>query len=481
MKNIAKFMAAGFVLIAPPLHATIVASTAPAMALQPANIPARANFITETYPEFPSETYGYNGTNAVPYGNTQNNEGAFRFHCSSFGIFWSDPIVYPGKPGASHLHQVYGLNVNETEFANMTYTYGRNKSNEVGAKSSCAGGPLFNPSLYWHPVFYDQDGKVVKSNFGVVYYKMDSFDSGTPLGQLSAIRREDQLATDGRVIPSHIPRGFTMVWGYNIANPSPENNAGGPYYKCEISGGSAAWLKNTDGTPTLPLTNGKACNAYTNGVRESFVMTFNSLMCWNGTQLRTSTGRGHLKAPYFDGSRGFRVCPTGYPYLIPHFDFAIWYRPAPGDDITEWHLDSDRMPGYPTRRNGETGHADWFGLWPDDVFEAWQDNCIGQMNTDLAGVKSCVFAGIGDGRFGNYRTVNGDGGVFQGTSLKYATIPVDPSPMNDPETANIHAHGTVAPQGLLSSPESKAAAGAGGIGIIATILAIFRRRKKNES
>ena len=34
--------------------------------------------------------------------------GAFRFVCTAGQVLKDDPIVYPGQPGASHIHQFYG-------------------------------------------------------------------------------------------------------------------------------------------------------------------------------------------------------------------------------------------------------------------------------------------------------------------------------------------------------------------------------------
>src|SRR5207237_1141249 len=48
------------------------------------------------------------GTGDIPASAVPDVVGAFRFICGAGHILYDDPIVYPCKPGKSHLHQFYG-------------------------------------------------------------------------------------------------------------------------------------------------------------------------------------------------------------------------------------------------------------------------------------------------------------------------------------------------------------------------------------
>ena len=91
--------------------------------------------------------------------------GAFRFNCGAGQLLYDDPIMYPGQPGKSHLHQFYGnLGVN----ASSTYT-----SIRTTGDSTCAptpGAPV-NRSGYWMPAMLDGAGNVVRPDRVLVYYK----------------------------------------------------------------------------------------------------------------------------------------------------------------------------------------------------------------------------------------------------------------------------------------------------------------------
>ena len=48
------------------------------------------------------------GSGEIPRSAKPDVVGAFRFICGAGQILYDDPIVYPGQPGRSHLHQFYG-------------------------------------------------------------------------------------------------------------------------------------------------------------------------------------------------------------------------------------------------------------------------------------------------------------------------------------------------------------------------------------
>src|SRR3954447_20280216 len=48
------------------------------------------------------------GTGQLPGSMGVDPVGAFRMVCGAGQLSYDDPIVYPGQPGKSHLHQFYG-------------------------------------------------------------------------------------------------------------------------------------------------------------------------------------------------------------------------------------------------------------------------------------------------------------------------------------------------------------------------------------
>src|SRR5436190_14331332 len=82
------------------------------------------------------------GEGSIPKSAAPDVVGAFRFVCTAGQVLPDDPIVYPGQPGKSHLHQFYG---NEDANAHSTLVSLRAKGTST---SNCAPLPV-NRSGYW--------------------------------------------------------------------------------------------------------------------------------------------------------------------------------------------------------------------------------------------------------------------------------------------------------------------------------------------
>ena len=104
------------------------------------------------------------GSGDIPHSSAPDVVGAFRFICTAGQVLPDDPIVYPGQPGKSHLHQFYG-----NDAANASSTYA---SLRASGGSTCNKGPFAaNRSAYWMPAMLDASGEVVKPQFVAIYYK----------------------------------------------------------------------------------------------------------------------------------------------------------------------------------------------------------------------------------------------------------------------------------------------------------------------
>lgn len=289
------------------------------------------------------------GTGAVPPSSSPDVVGAFRFVCNASHLAKDDPIVYPGQPGRSHLHQFFG---NTSANANSTY-----ESLRTTGESTC-NSPL-NRSAYWMPAMLNGKGGVVIPDYVSVYYKR------MPVSDPNC-QRQGTACVD-------LPRGLRFVFGYNMLNPT-QLPTGAAYFNCD---GPTATPGHYDDIVTAaancPLGNrlGAIINAPT---------------CWDGQNLDSADHRSHVSYGSY-GDWGYYKCPTTHPYVIPNFTLGVWYTTDADLDRSgswsasrpTWHLSSDEMPGQPMARPGTTFHADWFGAWDDTIMKMWTDNCINQL------------------------------------------------------------------------------------------------------
>lgn len=301
--------------------------------------------------------------------------GAFRFLCSPGQLSYDDPLVFPGQPGKSHLHQFYG-NLN----ANASSTY---ESLRTSGYSSC-GDPHANPanrSAYWIPALLDGKGNVVQPDWVQLYYKR------SPKTSTGCTSGTYMKACTG------LPNGLRFIFGYDMLsgnNPLPFR------FICGATGteGStlAAALANCPAGSTLD-------------VRQD------APDCWDGKNLDTANHRDHL-AYMSSGWWGYQKCPDDHPIGIPTLTLVIEYHIASGDNPSLWRFSSDAM--HPELPAGSTMHADYFEAWDPTIKAMWTDNCIDKM-------LSCVGGALGNG----YSIIDADTPTYyvNGTKVKTWTAP----------------------------------------------------------
>lgn len=282
--------------------------------------------------------------------------GAFRFICLPGQLKADDPIVYPGQPGRSHLHQFFG---NTAADANSTYASLR-KSGE----STCMS-PV-NRSAYWMPAMLNGRGMVVRPDYVTVYYKRRPASS-------PACQRMGKAC-----VP--LPNGLRYVFGRNMLNVAGAST-GSFHFRCSGASGNT--------TPFKSIV--EAATVCPSGQRLGAVI--DSPACWNGTDLDSPDHRSHMSYPSY-GWWGYLKCPSTHPYIIPKFTMGVWFMTddtldrsgtwEPGKTVT-WHLSSDVMPGALPEKPGTTFHADWFGAWDPTVQATWSENCIDKLLNCSAG------------------------------------------------------------------------------------------------
>lgn len=299
------------------------------------------------------------GTAPIPASAAPDVVGAFRFICTAGQLLKDDPIVYPGQPGASHLHQFYG---NTGANANSTY-----KSLRQTGESTCVS--ILNRSAYWMPAMLDGKGNVVRPDHVQIYYKRRP--KSDPKCSLKTDPRGEGECID-------LPNGLKFIFGYDMVTGKAPT--GSLYYQC---GGTGADSSHSPDLETAVV----KCAKATSGAKIGAIIKAPG--CWDGKNLDSPNHRDHMAYAVRDPNYGFMACPKTHPYVIPGFTLQAWYSIASGDDLRLWSLSSDAM--HPEKPKGSTFHADFFMAWDPTIKQMWHDNCINKM-------LNCSAGDLGNGR-----------------------------------------------------------------------------------
>ncbi|MFI9550209.1 DUF1996 domain-containing protein [Nonomuraea endophytica] len=211
----------------------------------------------------------------------------FQANCSLTANRPDDPIVYPGLPGASHMHTFVG---NRTTNAYST------PASLLAGGTSCT-----NPhdrSAYWFPSFYKGDQLIPTTGNQVIYYK-----SG--------------ILEYWRVQP--FPQGLRFVVGSPTATLEQFRDSPGTVEGFECGDSTRNW--------DLPA----SCPAGT-----QVNVRYQAPSCWNGVNLDSPDHKSHMSYP----AAGY--CPASHPVAVPMLEFKIAF-PADGD-LSQARLSSGR--GY---------------------------------------------------------------------------------------------------------------------------------------
>jgi hypothetical protein len=181
-----------------------------------------------------------------------------------------DPIIFPGMPGASHMHSFFGSTVTN---AHST------AEDLLNANSNC--NPSTDKSSYWIPTLYNGNTPVEPTT-GIFYYLGEGV-------------REDLL-------PSYqpLPFGLRIVAG-NAKAAGPADNTIARW-SCLHAGhvGSSSDFVN--------------CPAGT--MLESYL---DFPQCWNGRDLDSPDHKSHMAYPVAN------ACPSTHPVLVPKLRQVMRY------------------------------------------------------------------------------------------------------------------------------------------------------------
>jgi hypothetical protein len=187
-----------------------------------------------------------------------------------------DPIVFPGRAGASHQHTFVG---NRTTNASSTY------------RSLRAGGTTCmraeDTAAYWVPALYQGSSPVLPQG-ATIYYRRGTLSSVTPFPRNLRMIAGDAKATG--------PQGMRVT-----------------FWSCGIASGVAP----SSTVPTCPSTRGSFLRLH---------IRFPS--CWDGRRLDSPDHQSHMAYPVRRG------CPATHPVSVPAITQIYRYPSLGGEGFS---------------------------------------------------------------------------------------------------------------------------------------------------
>ena len=277
--------------------------------------------------KIPAAVTGWNTARvqATSLAVSPSDSGSFRLGCFFSHMSFNDPIVYPGQPGASHLHTFVG---NTGVDANSTSATIANSGN-----STCSGGTL-NRTAYWFPTMIDTtDGTPIAPSGFLVYYKTGY----------------------GGVKPADVkpvPNGLRMISG--SASASSDATAQVGRYVCVGGVNGVGWQK------TIPST------CYQDN---QLIMEVSFPQCWDGVNLDSPDHKSHMAEATGSG------CPSTHPVALPAISYEIYYDLAKVtlSRMAKWRLSSDNYAS--TTPGGYSAHGDYLMGWDTTTMQKFIKNC----------------------------------------------------------------------------------------------------------
>ena len=288
--------------------------------------------------------------------------GILRINCDFAHSDYDDPIVYPGRDGAAHLHRFYGNTLlDENSTIESLFTSG---------ESSCQGNTL-NRSAYWIPAVLapsydpvsgirlldargDPAWKVVPAVVGNDDVAHEIFYYSAGVSNLSSIQP--------------IPLGLKMIAGNHMGQPGMEQDTSIVRWHCQ------SW-ESDEATNPRWSTSIPECAAPDRLRMDIFFPS-----CWNGTDLASADHKSHLAYPVASGAQ--TVCPASHPVPIIRvsFHYAWGVLPDVYDPATRssrgWRMASDMYEASTVTPGGMSLHGDWFNAWHPEALQAILDGCI---------------------------------------------------------------------------------------------------------
>jgi Domain of unknown function (DUF1996) len=249
---------------------------------------------------------------AVP-ATSQASSPGWLLKCPLAKSLPDDPIVHPGMPGMSHLHDFFG-----NTSVNATSTYRSMRA----ATTTCPAG---DTAGYWVPAVFRNGAKVAPAGSGVreqIYYRANNLASSTHM--------------------EPFPPDLRVVAGNSHATSTSEN----PKLGKEIYWGCS---DNSTGKLTAPP---PSCPT---GIISLHIGFPN---CWDG-RLTHADDTAHLRYP----SSG--KCPSGFPHALPRLILRNEYPVG----TTTGTITLSSGPTF-------TAHGDFWNTWDQAKLQQLVDTCL---------------------------------------------------------------------------------------------------------
>jgi len=240
--------------------------------------------------------------------------GQFVLRCGYSHTLMDDPIVFPGQPGASHMHDFFG---------NVGVNASSTVESMLAAQTTCRVPS--DTAGYWTPTA-SLDGVAIEPIVMRIYYL------GSNAGTVETI-----------------PPGLQMVGGNRDATTPAEN----PHIRWNC--GQTEAVKTPDRDAPYDCTPW-ASYAFVDGV----VAVIDFPSCWNGTGLRPEDVAYPVAG----------ACPSGFGHLIPKLSERVHLGvmdPNHEDDTLALTLSSG--PWY-------TLHADFWNTWQQERLDQLVADCL---------------------------------------------------------------------------------------------------------
>lgn len=258
-------------------------------------------------------------------------DGIFDIGCDYSHSLPDDPIMFPGDPGASHLHDFFGFKLTDA-FSTAAQMLAALRADPFLTTCSEQGDPKENPaenaSAYWTPAAYWNDQRIYPNHVHI-YYRCPG-------------RRECEP----------FPTGFKVIIGDPDA--PPEDQRGVVLWYCRNPGGGRGGLEDLPPScKDAPSIKGQVISA----------------SCWNG-ELDSSDHRSHVAYPDEKSN-----CPTSHPRKLPRLtmDFSYPVEDQIGRKINPRHdvltLETGPM---------STFHADYLSAWKPKRLELLVEKCLNE-------------------------------------------------------------------------------------------------------
>jgi hypothetical protein len=251
----------------------------------------------------------------------------FRADCQYSHRAPDDPIVFPGLPGASHMHSFVGNKAVDADTV----------AGDLLKFTATTCKPVQDHSAYWVPTLYDNaTGKPVETTGFRVYYRSLRNNS---TGQMP------------------IPNGLRMIAGDAKKKQPTPRGATGQFY-CAFYGPG-----DLDGVARSTNGNWPICGA---PATLHFMLQFPD--CWDGKHLDSPNHKDHVS---FGNDNG---CPPSHPVRIPAITFDIQYG-AKGTKAG-YYLSSDKEG-----KSASSMHGDAFVVWDVNGMNKRTKDCVLQRKT----------------------------------------------------------------------------------------------------